>query len=252
MRALGIRALLLLGATLGVACSAVLPGSSENIRCVAPDPTTDPCLPARMRCVDGLCRSVCLEDEVCNGVDDDCNGVIDEGIDIDGDGYLGCGGGDCDDSNPDVNPGVAQDLCNNIDDDCDGLLDAADEDNFQRCPAGLVCIPRLAPDSCAEPNCTYPESPGCMMGFVCDTATGVPDCTAGRRVVAPSPHRITARCVSAGTSPTSNRSVNATPSSATTNPSSGTSRIVTVGATFSTRTLVNAGPSVPGDDARTA
>lgn len=46
-------------------------------------------------------------------------------IDKDGDGYSGCGE-DCDDENPDQNPG-AEELCNLFDDDCDGAPDNNDE-----------------------------------------------------------------------------------------------------------------------------
>jgi hypothetical protein len=84
-------------------------------------------------------------DELCNDVDDDCDGEIDEEssdavgwyVDSDGDGFgnpttytLGCSGADgtitdgtdCDDANPDVFPG-ADEYCNDIDDDCDGTVD---------------------------------------------------------------------------------------------------------------------------------
>ena len=64
--------------------------------------------------------------EVCNGIDDDCDGLIDEDSDDDGDGYTVCGG-DCDDSNKNVNPD-AQEVCNGIDDDCNGLIDDDDPD----------------------------------------------------------------------------------------------------------------------------
>ncbi|MBO6934902.1 MAG: hypothetical protein JJ863_08000 [Deltaproteobacteria bacterium] len=85
--------------------------------------------------------------EVCNAVDDDCDGTTDEGglgavlafRDSDGDGYgdptmrmpfcsgsIGSGyvafAGDCDDSDMEVRPGVADD-CDGVDDDCDGLFD---------------------------------------------------------------------------------------------------------------------------------
>ncbi len=84
--------------------------------------------------------------EVCNRRDDDCNGEIDENApelmmwpDNDGDGYyasengeptIGCGDmpgfasekGDCNDSDPDVNPGATE-VCNNLDDNCDGEVD---------------------------------------------------------------------------------------------------------------------------------
>ncbi len=60
--------------------------------------------------------------ELCNGIDDNCDGIIpaDE-QDNDGDGYRVCDG-DCDDSDPAVNPGAAE-VCNGIDDNCDGQID---------------------------------------------------------------------------------------------------------------------------------
>jgi len=69
-------------------------------------------------------------EELCNGLDDDCDGVVDDGafLDEDGDGHgrVGCGGEDCDDADPAVHPG-AEEVCNDIDDDCDGVADGAEE-----------------------------------------------------------------------------------------------------------------------------
>ncbi|MEZ4238741.1 MAG: putative metal-binding motif-containing protein [Myxococcota bacterium] len=86
--------------------------------------------------------------ERCNGLDDDCDGQIDEDAsdapawhaDADGDGAGDASsstsaceapagavadGSDCDDTDPDVHPG-AQERCNGFDDDCDALVDDAD------------------------------------------------------------------------------------------------------------------------------
>lgn len=80
--------------------------------------------------------------EVCNGIDDNCDGEIDEGVtdlrfrDEDGDGFGAgdgesvCGeiggyvaeGGDCDDYDVTANP-AAMEVCNAVDDDCDGTID---------------------------------------------------------------------------------------------------------------------------------
>jgi uncharacterized protein (TIGR03382 family) len=62
-----------------------------------------------------------------DGVDNDCDGVVDEGttlVDDDGDGYAEVNG-DCKDDDPTRNP-AATELCDGIDNDCDSLIDQAD------------------------------------------------------------------------------------------------------------------------------
>ncbi len=59
--------------------------------------------------------------EVCNGVDDNCEGKVDEGHDVDLDGTTTCAG-DCNDFDASANPSATE-SCNGTDDDCDGDTD---------------------------------------------------------------------------------------------------------------------------------
>ena len=61
-----------------------------------------------------------------NGIDDDCNGIVDEddGTDEDNDGFT-VEEGDCDDANNTIYPN-APELCDDLDNDCDGEVDPFD------------------------------------------------------------------------------------------------------------------------------
>jgi len=89
-------------------------------------------------------------EEVCDGLDNDCDGSVDEDVatatvrhaDSDRDGYgdpdgaeTFCGtppdgyvanDDDCDDRNPEISPD-GDEICDDLDNDCDGLVDDADE-----------------------------------------------------------------------------------------------------------------------------
>ena len=65
--------------------------------------------------------------EICDGVDNDCDGVLAAiELDADGDGFRGCEG-DCDDSSGTTFPGATE-LCDGLDNDCDGAPGALEVD----------------------------------------------------------------------------------------------------------------------------
>ena len=116
------------------------------------------------------------QSEVCDGVDNNCEGNIDEGyFDGDGDSWANCTGGDCDDSNPLSFPGAFE-ACDGEDNDCNGVDDAGapevngqetddDGDGFVEC--GLPSSSSLPGGDCNDGDST--ESPG--LPEVCDGGT---------------------------------------------------------------------------------
>jgi hypothetical protein len=128
--------------------------------------------------------------ELCDGLDNNCDGSIDNGLtfvnyfaDADGDGYgiadetiQECGlmvgyaevPGDCDDSNANVNPSETE-ICNTIDDDCDEEIDEfvtstfyADTDSDGFGNPGVSTLACSAPagyvsnnDDCDDAECSW-------------------------------------------------------------------------------------------------
>jgi hypothetical protein len=60
-------------------------------------------------------------DDTCDGLDNDCNGIIDDPFNADGDGFSTCSG-DCDDGDGTTFPGATEEA-DGLDNDCDGIAD---------------------------------------------------------------------------------------------------------------------------------
>ena len=89
--------------------------------------------------------------ELCNGLDDDCNGTL-AGfeLDNDGDGFNECGGNDCNDGDPAINPG-SMESCDGVDNNCNGVLDDqvdADADGWSTC--GPDGVPSSGDEDCDD------------------------------------------------------------------------------------------------------
>jgi hypothetical protein len=63
-------------------------------------------------------------EETCDGLDNDCSGMVDDAVDADADGANLCE--DCDDDDPDRSP-YFEDVCDGLDNDCDGAVDGPDD-----------------------------------------------------------------------------------------------------------------------------
>ncbi len=161
--------------------------SATSVACTAPSGTVD----NGEDCDDGDAAVSPAADEACNGVDDDCDGAVDEDAaidagtwysDADGDGYgdlssslRACeqpsgavaDSADCDDGDAAINPGVDE-LCDGVDNDCDGSVDEdaavdagtwyadADGDGY-----GDASSSQLA---CSQPSGTVADASDCDDG----------------------------------------------------------------------------------------
>ena len=117
-----------------------------------PDAATEACAPTADRveddsdCDDSNSLANPAGDEICDEIDNDCDGEVDEGvkqtwwIDLDDDGFgapdlsedacaqptgYAADNADCDDVDADVSPDGVE-TCNALDDDCDGNIDESD------------------------------------------------------------------------------------------------------------------------------
>lgn len=149
-------------------------------------------------------------DERCNDTDDDCDGMVNEGLesamvfpDRDGDGYgdiagqmrIGCTASgfapsrdDCDDADRMVNPGVKE-VCNTRDDNCDGR---SDEGAKAACGLGWC---RRAASNCTANDCV----PGTPRAEECNSFDDDCDGVADNNATCPEAGKVCAggRCLAA-------------------------------------------------------
>ncbi len=125
--------LLLLPVLLGASCADGGFDVAEDPDVVDPVPVIDvdgDGSPAGQDCDDADPDNAPFFNEYCDGADNDCDGVIDNGFDADGDGTTRCGpdlefdtpDDDCDDADPLRFPSATE-LCDGIDNNCNALVD---------------------------------------------------------------------------------------------------------------------------------
>ncbi|HLC78284.1 MAG TPA: putative metal-binding motif-containing protein [Candidatus Nanoarchaeia archaeon] len=128
------------------------------------------------------------EGTVCNRIDDNCNGFVDEGIscnpqvcnDTDGDFYgnptIYCTFSelDCNNNNAAINPGATESCTDKVDNNCNSLTDCADSFcNGKTCETGKTCQSGMCSSIPLTPECSdsidndgdgkidYPADTGC-------------------------------------------------------------------------------------------
>ncbi|MGM0575235.1 MAG: MopE-related protein [Myxococcota bacterium] len=126
--------------------------------------------------------------EVCNGLDDDCDGVVD---DFDAPCEASCSRRTCTGGawSPCVDVEPAEEVCNGLDDDCDGGTDEAGvcgPDCPAGCDDGEVCVQGecVGTVACASDS-DCPDGLGCAEALgVCAAPCGATGCPEGRVCVA--------------------------------------------------------------------
>ncbi len=179
-----IAAIAALGGSLAAAgCEVIVPNDVPTPTCTMTpfsDPGNGTC-PRGMYCEGGGCKA-CQTRDICDGYDNDCDGIIDDGpySDKDQDGYTICGKTsqttgaiterDCVDDDAKIYPG-ADEICNGKDDNCDGIID----NKNLVCPPNETCVPQTGQcisTAAACFTCDASDAPGCCAApNICDPGT---------------------------------------------------------------------------------
>ena len=137
------------------------------------DPDHEGCFPVQDHDGDGvLCTEDCDDhdatrlpgaEELCDGVDSNCDLTDLDETDADGDGFLACN--DCDDTDAAISPDGVEICGNLIDEDCDGQdLD---------CDVPLADEPETEPEDDADPPASEPSDEGDKSGCAVVFAPGL-------------------------------------------------------------------------------
>lgn len=110
--------------------------------------------------------------EVCaDGLDQNCNGVADDALDEDGDGFTACSGDCCDNLSQCANPAAVgprsfEVTGNSIDDDCDGTTDVV-----TACDTGLATAASASDSALAMGLCQTTTQNGARWGVITSSYT---------------------------------------------------------------------------------
>jgi len=153
-------------------------------------------------CNDGLATAYPGAPELCDGVDNNCNGTIDDGainpttyyLDRDGDGYGGATGsvqacenpggyiavgGDCNDTNPLISP-AALEYCDGIDNNCNGRTDEPEAVDaltwYQDADGDRFGNPTRPLRACTQPTGYVGDDTDCNDLFASDNPLGTEVC----------------------------------------------------------------------------
>ena len=134
--------------------------------------------PGRLRCINGEqfeeCNPGLPAEEVCNGLDDDCNGGVDDGLPVE---VVRCGVGACEVRGQRRCMGgeyvvlctpfdPREETCNGRDDDCDGLIDESVVGAPVRC--GIGACAAEGRQVCLEGRWVNDCAPGAPLDEECD------------------------------------------------------------------------------------